>query len=112
MENVVFAILMLGCDHSLDRCTYVPTPVEHYVTREQCDDVLTLAFHEAEGYPVAVGECVGIPDKWIEKDVALEWVIDGGGRLKVAIVGPDNEVFGDAVAIEVASRTRRIGPAG
>jgi len=112
MENLVFAILMLGCDHTLDQCTYVPTPVEYYASREECSDILPLAFHEAESHPVALGDCVAVPREWIEKDIALEWAIDEQDRLKVAIVGPDNEVFGDVTATEMAARTRRTKPAG
>ena len=114
MENLVFAILMLGCDHTLDHCSYVPAPMEFYATREECEDVLPLAFHQAENHPVALGDCVAVPGKWIERDVALEWSIDEEKRLKVAVVGPGNEVYGDMTATELASRTGtgRAKPAG
>ena len=111
MQNLVFAILMLGCDHELDQCTYVPTPAEYYATIEECEEILPLAFHEADGHPVAVGDCVAIPGEWTEKDIALEWTIDEGERLKVAVIGPGNEVYGDVTATQVASRTNRVKPA-
>ncbi|MCI5074848.1 hypothetical protein [Oricola sp.] len=112
MENLVFAILMLGCDHALDECVYVPTPAEYYSTQAECEDILPLAFHEAEDHPVALGDCIAVPREWMEKDVAFEWSIDTDDRLKVAVVGPQNEVFGEDPSSAVASdKTRRI-PAG
>lgn len=112
MENFVFAILMLGCDHTLDHCSYVPAPMEYYATRAECEDVLPHAFHEAENHPVALGDCVAVPGKWIEQDVALEWSIDGKKRLKVAVIGPGNAVYGEVAATELASRTGRAKPTG
>lgn len=112
MENLVFAILMLGCDHTLEQCSYVPAPMEFYATREECDGVLPLAFHEAEDHPVAVGDCVAVPSEWIERDIALEWTIDQEKRLKVAVVGPGNEVYGDMAATKLASLAGRAKPAG
>ena len=112
MENLVFAILMLACDHALDECAYVPTPVEYYASREECEDILPLAFHEAETYPVALGDCIAVPQKWIEKTVAIEWSIDDGERLKVAVVGPNNEVFGDVPSTAVAAGRNGHTPAG
>lgn len=112
MENLVFAILMLGCDHAMDQCTQVPTPVEYYATRAECDDILPLAFHEAEGHPLAVGDCVAVPREWVEKDIALEWSIDESERLKVAVIGPGNEVFGNVPERQLAAKTGRVKPAG
>lgn len=111
MENLVFAILMLGCDHALDECAYVPTPVEFYMSREECEEILPLAFHEAEAYPVALGDCISVPGAWTEKDLAFEWSIDGDDRLKVAVVGPGNAVFGDVIDTELAGKSGRV-PAG
>lgn len=112
MENLVFAILMLGCDHALDECTHVPTPIETYASIGECEEILPLAFHEAEGHPIAVGDCIAVPGDWMEKDIAMEWSIDESDRLKVAVIGPDNEVFGDVPATAVAAKTGRIKPAG
>lgn len=103
MENLVFAILMLGCDHALDQCAYVPMPVEYYASREECEDILPLAFHEAETFPVAVGDCVAVPRDWTEKDITFEWSIDGRNELKIAVIGPGNAVFGDQPATKVAA---------
>lgn len=112
MENLVFAILLLGCDHTLERCSYVPAPVEFYASHEECSDILPLAFHEAETYPVAVGECVAVPREWIEKDIVFEWSISDSNGLKVSVVGPDNEVFGDIPETRMARNSVRIEPAG
>jgi len=112
MENLVFAVLMMGCDHSLEACAYVPTPMESYATREECEGALPLALHEAQKHPVALGDCVAVPGKWIESDIALEWTIDGNKRLNVAVVGPDNEIYGDMTATEVAADGARARPAG
>ena len=70
---------------------------------EECEDILPLAFHEAETYPVALGDCIAVPQKWIEKTVAIEWSIDDSERLKIAVVGPNNEAFGDVPSTAVAA---------
>lgn len=112
MENLVFAILMLGCDHALDRCEYVHIPEEYYDSREACEDILPLAFNEAENHPVALGDCVSVPANWADKSLVLEWAIDSEDRLKVAVIGPGNAVFGDVVTNAVASGEASRRPAG
>lgn len=108
MENLVFAILMLGCDHALDECTYVPTPVEFYMSRDECEEILPLAFHDAESYPVALGDCIAVPGDWTESDLAIEWSIDRDQRLKTGVVGPKNAVFGDVIDTELAGKSGRV----
>ena len=112
MENLVFAILMLGCDHTLEACENVPTPIEFYASREACEEILPLAFHEADTHPIALGDCVAVPEDWIEKDIVFEWSVDQDDRLKIAVRGADNTVFGDPIVTKVASGKTSRMPAG
>lgn len=97
MEPIVAVMLILGCDHSMMVCRQSAEPVRQYASVEACEADKQVRVREIDGYPVAVADCVKVPDLAPGLKVAIDWRLDAvGGLIAEAHVDDTGRMTADA----------------
>lgn len=79
--ELMFSIVLLGCTHDRLVCTDYSNPRELYATRSACEQVIPLALHAPNNYPLSIAECVP----------ATELLVDAGDRVDQAFDQVDSD---------------------
>lgn len=91
MEPIVAVMLILGCDHSMMVCRQADQPV-HYASVESCEADKDLRVRFVDNYPMAVAECIEVPELGSDRKVVIDWRVDAAGGLlaeaRLRDVGP------------------------
>lgn len=97
MEPIVAVMLILGCDHSMMVCRQSAEPVRQYVSVEACEADKQVRVREIDGFPMAVADCIKVPDLAPGQKVAIDWRIDAvGGLIADARVDDTSRMTADA----------------
>lgn len=76
MEPIVAVMLILGCDHSMMVCRQTNEAVEQYASVESCEADKAIQVRFVDNYPMAVAECIAVPNLEPGQKVVVDWRID------------------------------------
>ncbi|WP_306117524.1 MULTISPECIES: hypothetical protein [unclassified Roseitalea] len=83
MEQMVFAIFMMGCGHNLDVCRPIDNPEPVFESRASCERELERTARQVTGFPTAIGSCIEVEERRADADLEFDWFFAADGRLIV-----------------------------
>ena len=106
MEPIIAVMLMLGCDDAMMVCRQSREEIRQYTSVEACRSDIELRVREVDNYPMAVADCIEVPETAPGTKISIDWRIDRtGGLIAGASIGPAGQQVAGA-DIEMASAER------
>ncbi|MCI5073840.1 hypothetical protein [Oricola sp.] len=100
MEPIVAVMLVLGCDHSMMVCRQAPEPIVQYASVESCEEEMGIRVRMIDDYPMAVVECIKMPELASGQNVVVDWRFDAtGGLIAEARVRDTGQMTADASTV-------------
>lgn len=85
MNETLFALLVMGCSHSLDVCRETPGDMAVFESRIECKEELNFAVRTIADFPLGIGKCVEIEPQNRSNLSSAQWyfAVDGTLHLRV-----------------------------